>query len=174
MTGKAANKHRLHWLQILLLSIFLPVLAFLVFAGWYISDANRLKPEIERAVSVLTGRNLVINGDLDYTVGMIFTVHATNIDWLNPPWSGNPKMLHVDEIEISVDLSSFRRDLIEITHAKASGVELVFEWFDAQPMNWDMRDPTAPASTTPLEPIPLALLDAEINDAKLRFIHPAL
>ena len=173
MTRTFPDRQKLHWLQILLLSVLLPLTAVIAYGLWYLSDPGRLKPFIENTVSQLTQRTLKINGDFDYTLGKTITIDATNINWENPPWSSKPNMLRIDEAKVAIDLYSLFKGELTIAEAKVKGGELLFEWSNGK-MNWDMRRPNAPRSTAPHRPIMLALSNAHLSDVKLRFVHPSL
>ncbi len=162
------------WLKTTLLTLTVLLTVAVGFAAWFLSDAARLKPFVEQLVSEATRRTLIVNGSLELSLGRYTTVRATNVDWLNPVWSNAPVMLHVDSIEATVDLLSILEGPITISKGHARGGDLTFEWYEGFPMNWDMRDPNAPRSGEPLKPIPLALQQVELNDVRLRFIHPAL
>jgi len=164
----------IRWLKILLSTLALCAILGVGALVWVVTDTQRLKPFIETLVTNATARPLKINGELNVSIGRIVTVRAEDIDWLNPPWSSQPVMLHIDEIEVSIDLYSIKEGPITITNGEAKGAQLFFEWIDGQPMNWDMRDASAPPSNTHLQPIPLALLQAQLNDVQLTFVHPAL
>ncbi|MBT5890251.1 MAG: AsmA family protein [Chromatiales bacterium] len=173
MTRTFPNRRKIHWLQILLLSVLLPLTAVIAYGLWYLSDPVRLKPFIENAVSELTQRTLRINGDFDYTLGKTITIDATNINWENPPWSSSPNMLRIDEAKVAIDLFSLFKGALTINEAQVKGGELLFEWRNGK-MNWDMGNPNAPRSTAPHRPIMLALSNAHLSDVKLRFVHPSL
>ncbi|MDG2155115.1 MAG: AsmA family protein [Gammaproteobacteria bacterium] len=173
MTSTFPNKPRLHWLQILLLAIVLPLTAVIAYGLWYLSDPNRLKPFIENTVSQLTQRTLQINGDFDYTLGKTITINATKINWQNPPWSSRPNMLRIDEAKVAIDLFSLFKGELTITNAEAKGGELLFEWSHGE-MNWDMSRPNTPRSNTPHKPIMLFLSNAHVSDIKLSFVNPSL
>jgi uncharacterized protein involved in outer membrane biogenesis len=164
----------LRWLKILLITLLLCVTLAVGAIAWIITDTERLKPVLETFVTNATGRPLKINGQLYLSIERTLTVRAENVDWLNPAWSSQPIMLHLDEIQVSIDLSSIKDGPITITNGQANGGQLFFEWMDGKPMNWDMRDPNAPPATTAAQAIPLALLQAQLKDVKLTFIHPAL
>ena len=60
--------------------IILIVAAYVVVSGY---DINRLKPEISKAVMDATGRELVIEGDMDLKFGLSPLLTASDIKFQN-------------------------------------------------------------------------------------------
>ena len=65
---------------------------------------NLFKPAIEGIVSAKTGRAFNIHGDLKFRLCCPFSVYAENLEFENPDWAENPKMLQVAKAEFSISL----------------------------------------------------------------------
>ncbi len=148
---------------------------------WFLIDTGRVKHAIENLVTQATERPLRINGELDFSIGKNLTVHATDVQWLNPEWSSEADMLLVDEARVSVNLASLLEGPVVITEAEVYGATLVFEWANNGGFNWDLRNPTADPNditkTTDNEAVlslPLLLDKANVTNVTIHFLHPAL
>jgi len=163
-----------HWLRTLILLLGIPVLLGAGIIVWLVSDTNRLKPYVERVVTNLTNRSLLIEGSLDIEFGAETILTATSVRWINPAWSEIPHMLRVGRITATIDLAQIKDGRFVLLNARADNAELSFEWYENNPMNWDMQNPDKVRSTKRLAPIPLFLNQAELNNVTLKFRHPAL
>ena len=101
--------------------LLLPLLAAIYIAifGW-----NWLRAPIERATLERTGRVLAIQGDLTLHWGWPFVhLRAAGVEFANPAWAKEPRMLAAESVDISIDLSQLlRRALVlpEVVLGKAS------------------------------------------------------
>jgi len=87
--------------------LLLPVLAAILIAifGW-----NWLRAPIERATLDKTGRVLAIRGDLTLHWGWPSPrLRAASVEFANPAWAKEPRMLAADSVDISIDLSQLLR-----------------------------------------------------------------
>ncbi len=82
---------------------FVPVvlaILFIAFFGW-----NWLHGPIERMALEKTGRELVINGDIEVMFGWHQPrIHATKVSFANPAWAKAKQMVSADDVEITIDL----------------------------------------------------------------------
>ena len=80
-------------------ALVLPVLFLAIFG------VNWLRAPVERLVMEKTGRQLVIGGDLTFTLGWPRPrIHAGAVTFANPVWATEKQMVAADAVEIAVDL----------------------------------------------------------------------
>jgi uncharacterized protein involved in outer membrane biogenesis len=159
-------------LLIVISTVLVLVIAAAATAAWLLRDSHYLKTALEDLASAATERTLRINGDFSVSLGRIVSIHATDIEWLNPAWSSKPYMLKLRELNVSVDLWSLIEQPVLITSVQASDAELLFEWTDKQ-FNW-VTGSTDSNAGSPGNPLPLLLDHAELDNIHLHFIHPGL
>ncbi|HEY5292052.1 MAG TPA: AsmA family protein, partial [Burkholderiales bacterium] len=90
----------LKWTAGLLLAPVLLAVLFIAIFGW-----NWLRGPIERMTLDKTGRELVINGDLQLKFGWpLPRIHAGAVTFANPAWAKEKQMVAADAVEIAIDL----------------------------------------------------------------------
>src|SRR5262245_16849657 len=113
-------------------------------------DLNRAKPYISAAVSKATGRELNINGDIQWVLGWITRVSASEIQFQNAGWSKHPQMVEVGLFDVQIDLwhllTKFHLLLPAVT---ISQPKIVLEKNSDGAANWDF-----PASGAMTKPVP--------------------
>ncbi len=162
------------WLKPLLISIAAILLVIAAALTWLANDTERVRGLVENLVTTLTDRPFHINGDFDYSLGREITVTASQIEWANAVWSSVPTMLSVENARASVSLVSLLRPPIVITSATASNARLDFEWNQDGTSNWLLVKADRPPREKPLNPLPLLLDRANLQNIELRFRHPKL
>ncbi|WP_028916352.1 AsmA family protein [Pseudoxanthomonas sp. J35] len=65
-------------------------------------DWNWFKGPLQRALSAATGREFVIDGDLDVALGRTITVSADRLHLSDAPWSKRPRMGSADRVEVDI------------------------------------------------------------------------
>lgn len=75
-----------------------------VLVGPSFVDWNAYKEEIAARVRAMTGRDLVINGDISVTVLPAPALLAGNVTFSNPDWASGPQMARLDSLEVRVAL----------------------------------------------------------------------
>lgn len=115
-----------------LLAILLAVTYVAVF-GW-----NWLREPVSRLAAEKTGRELVIGGDLQLSLGWPrLRVRAADVTFGNPPWASRPHMLAADDVDFLLDLPTAlfeRRLALEIVALHQAAVFL--ETNAAGQKNW--------------------------------------
>lgn len=172
--AKAPQTSNIRWGRIIVATIAAIILTIAIAITWIINDTDRVRSIVEQVVTTLTDRPFHIRGDFDFKLGSEITVYATDIEWINAPWSSQPTMLTVDNAEASVSLQSLFNPPIVITNAVGSGARLDFEWSPDKVSNWYLVKPGRPPREGPRNPLPLLLDKADLRDVELRFKHPAL
>ena len=113
-------------------------------------DQNKTKQYISAAVSEATGRQLSINGELNFDLGWISRVSAKQIQFANADWSKQPQMAEIGDFDAQIDLwqllTKFRLVLPSVT---ISQPKLILEKTADGSANWDFRAaPTGPQKRT--------------------------
>ena len=113
-------------------------------------DQNKAKKFLSTAVSMATGRQLRINGDLKLDLGWIASVSASQIQFENVGWSKHAQMAEIGNFDVQIDLwqllTKFRLVLPTVT---ISQPKLVLEKNAAGSANWEFRAaPTGPQKRT--------------------------
>ncbi|MTI11274.1 AsmA family protein [Curvivirga aplysinae] len=148
-------------------------------------DFNEHKAFVEEQVKDLTGRDLVIHGELDVSLSL-FTprLRVSDVEFLNAPWANEPVMLEVGELEIDLDLSRLPFDrLLEVNHIKINDATLHIQRDDYGQLNFPSTEEAPVSKHTdntipivserglkPKEPIILPIIHAaEINRLKVTY-----
>lgn len=92
-------------IAIILVAIALYILIF----GW-----NWARGPLQHVVSEKTGRQLVINGDLDVKLGWPAPhITANNVTFSNPTWAKQAEMFKADQVEFTINLISLLKLKLE-------------------------------------------------------------
>ena len=90
----------LKWTASVVLAFVIAAALFIALFGW-----NWMRAPIEKKVLEQTGRQLLIKGDLDVSLGWPWPrVHARQVSFANPDWAAQPHMLTADEVALSIHL----------------------------------------------------------------------
>jgi uncharacterized protein involved in outer membrane biogenesis len=90
----------LKWLAGLILVPSVVAGLYVAFFGW-----NVLRQPIERSVLNSTGRELIIQGDLEIRFGWPYPhIRAETIRFANPPWATQKQMITADAVDLMIDL----------------------------------------------------------------------
>ncbi len=117
--------------------VFVTLLTFALTWLWT-ADLGVFKPQVERWISEETGREFVIDGELQVDLARHAVVIAQDVRFENADWDDEPYMVEVGRIEIRVDLRSifdgpFLVELIDIDDAEIRLVQAE----DGEP-NWKL------------------------------------
>jgi len=83
----------------------LAVLAVFIGAVVVLLNESHLRGTIEHLVTGRTGRQLAINGDLQWKLDWPrVRLHATDVTFANPPWAREKQMIAAAAVDLSVDL----------------------------------------------------------------------
>ena len=98
--------HRsLKWLAALLLALPLLGILYVAIFGW-----NWARGPLQRITTEMTGRELVIGGDLKVSLGWPAPrVRPAAVTFANPPWAREKQMDAADDVEFTVDLLELLR-----------------------------------------------------------------
>ena len=96
---------------------FLGVMVAAVGAGYVILagyDFNSLKPQITDAARNATGRELVINGNIDLAISLHPALVVENIRFQNAAWGSRPDMAMLKKLEVKLALVPLLGGTVEI------------------------------------------------------------
>lgn len=114
-------------------------------------DASDLKRYVTLSVRNATGRELIIEGDLQFDWGWISSVAASRIKFANASWSDDPHMFEVGRLEIDLDLWQLLRYWrVELPRVVISDAKLILEKNAEGAANWEF--PAARAAADPVVP----------------------
>jgi hypothetical protein len=136
----------------------LTLLVFLLLFDW-----NWLKGPVQSLVKAQTGRDFVIDGDLDVDLGRITTVRAEKLSFANAAWSKQPSMATAERAELQVELLPLLfRWQVRLPLVRLDTPDVRLETGPDGSGNWEFGD-DEPGG----EPLPLRRL--WIEDGRLRY-----
>lgn len=120
------------WIAGLLVAPVVLAILFVATFGW-----NWLRGPIERMVLEKTGRELVIGGDLELSLGWLQPhLHASTVSFANPGWAREKQMLTADAVDIAIDLSQLLRLKIVFPEVRLARGAIFLEKGSEGRKNW--------------------------------------
>ena len=109
--------------------VLVVLLVFVVGAVAYVLniDLNDWKPEIQEAVRENTGRQLVIDGPIEFDLGSDTYFKATGISLSNADWASREQMVEIGTVELGFKLFSLLGNTPDITMIRVDGVRAALE-----------------------------------------------
>lgn len=101
-------------------------------------DANQYKGVIVAKVQEATGRDLVIDGDLEMVIGLTPSVRAQGVRFGNAEWGSDPHMLAVETFEAQVALLPALRGDLQVKRLVLDGAAIFLETDVKGRGNWDV------------------------------------
>jgi hypothetical protein len=142
-------------------------------------DYNNLKPTIIKLVKDATGRDLLINGDLQLAVSMSPAITASDISFSNAPWGEAGDMVHLDQLAAKVDLIGLLKGRISVDYLVFEGLKVVLQTDGNGRANWEFEAPggaskmdTASTASSDLTLVPSAR-DIRLKDVDVTYIDGA-
>ncbi|HEX8875024.1 MAG TPA: AsmA family protein [Nitrosospira sp.] len=114
--------------------IFLVVLIFITWFDW-----NMFKPFIERQVTEKTGREFVIQGDLDVDLSMNPRISAEGISLANADWSTEQPMLSIGQLAFRISLWDFLAGDIVLPEVSVFQSKTILEISADGKRNWELK-----------------------------------
>ncbi len=121
----------------------LVVVTSLLLAGGIAAllDGPHLRSATERLVTKETGRELAINGDLQWSLHWpLLRAHAINVTFANPSWAREKLMITAPAVELSVDLPLLLRGTVFLPEVQLDRPIVFFEVAGDGRKNW-LLDP---------------------------------
>ena len=124
-------------------------------------DVNRYKGTIQEEVQRLTGRKLVLEGDLSLSLGLTPKLIVNKARLTNASWGSRPDMVSVERVEAAIELLPALRGDIRLTRVVLVKPDILLETDKKGTGNWEMTPELpavapAPASSTASAPAPAA------------------
>lgn len=114
-----------------ILLVVVPLLLIAVAVGGVAvlksTDFNRYKPEIAAEVKKITGRDLVIAGDLGIEISMNPAVAVEGVSFANAQWGSRPEMVVLDRFEAQIALLPLLFGRLEIDRLVLVGADILLE-----------------------------------------------
>ena len=133
------RKHALRWIGISAAALF-AVLA-LALLLLFTMDLARFQDELEAFLGEFTGREVVINGEFEASLGRTVAIRIEDARLGNASWSSAPHMLRVGELELQFGLWSVFRDTLKIEYLRLNDIEVLVEADADHGLNWSF-DPS--------------------------------
>ena len=116
----------LKWVAMGLLGLLL-LSVFIIFAVLSAYDYNTLKPEIQGAVADATGKELILEGDINLKMGLSPTLVVRDARIRNVQWGSQPDMAKVKRFEIKVRLFPLLNHRLDIVHLALVEPQMLLE-----------------------------------------------
>ncbi|MBA4142119.1 MAG: AsmA family protein [Nitrosospira sp.] len=113
------------------------LVAIVVFVIWF--DWNMMKPYIERQVTERTGREFVIQGDLDVDLSLNPLISVEGVSLANADWGTEQPMLGVDRAAFRISLWDLILGDIVLPEVSISQPKIILEKSADGKRNWDLK-----------------------------------
>ncbi len=90
-------------------------------------DLNDYKPEIIAQVKQATGRDLVIEGDIDLEISLTPAIAVGGVRFANAAWGSRPDMVKIDRFEARVALIPLLSGTIDVQKIVLIGADILLE-----------------------------------------------
>ncbi|HEY7862838.1 MAG TPA: AsmA family protein, partial [Thermoanaerobaculia bacterium] len=130
------------------LGIFFGIIVLAVAVLIVVVDEDDLKRYASTTVTKATGREFVIEGDLDIDLGWVSRVRAEEIQFENASWSDRRRMFEADALDVEIDLWQILRGRLVLPTVTLSAPRVILEKNKDGAANWDFR-----ASEAVTEPV---------------------
>lgn len=104
-----------------------------------------LRDEVKKA----TGRDLVINGPLDVSIGLSPTIKVSDVTFQNAAWGSRPELAKVKELDVQLQLIPLIMGDVAINRIVLKGADILIETNRQGQNNYDFGTATAPAGGQP-------------------------
>ncbi|MGE0485528.1 MAG: AsmA family protein [Gammaproteobacteria bacterium] len=142
-----------------------PVIVAVLLATF---DANRYRDDIARAASAVTGRRVVIAGDIALAPGLAPALTVSGVQLGNPDWASAAEMAHIGHAAARVRLLPLLRRRIEIVRLELRDVSLNLEHDASGRRNWTFTANAAAATHDAAAPH-LAVDEIELADIAVSY-----
>lgn len=112
-------------------------------------DVNRYKGTIQEEVQRLTGRKLVLDGDLSLSVGLTPKLIVNKARFANAPWGSRPDMVSVERVEAAIELIPALSGDIRLTRVVLIKPDILLETDRKGTGNWELTGEATPAAALP-------------------------
>jgi len=134
-------------------------------------DLGRFKSNVEQFVTEATGREFVIAGRFEPSIGNTIDLVAENVRLANADWGTAANILELERVVVSIDARSLLSRPIEVLNLEVEGLTLHVEKDpDTQRSSWSFGDDVAAAddASEPFE-LPLWLERARLQGISVTY-----
>ena len=121
-------------------------------------DPNEYRDRLTAEVKNLTGRDLVIKGNLKVGISLIPTLVASDVSFSNAPWGSRPEMAVIKRLEASLEALPLLSGNIKIGKVVLVEPDILLEVATDGRTNWDFS--SSPAAAKPAQSTPSASADS--------------
>ncbi len=153
--------------------VFCLVLAipFIAYLALQSIGTEKLKPVLADAVMEKTGRELIINGEIEAEFSFTPTISIADVTLANPDWVKDGAMVQLDSVQISLDLQQLLQKKIIIDSVVVNGADIVlvkeanrnswtFDLMNKKPSEQNIKDRS-------MKQMKKSLVNLEIGDITL-------
>jgi uncharacterized protein involved in outer membrane biogenesis len=90
-------------------------------------DLNDWKPEIIAEVKQATGRDLIIDGDIELEISLTPAIAVNGVRFANAAWGSRRDMVKIDRLEAQVALLPLLSSVIDVQKIVLIGADILFE-----------------------------------------------
>jgi uncharacterized protein involved in outer membrane biogenesis len=151
---------------------FVGLLIVLLLAAPFLIDLNARKPEIIAAVKKATGRDLVLDGPISFSILPVPTATIDGVKFFNMPGSKNANMVEVKSVTVKPSLGALLTGNLEVSEVTLVEPKIVLEINAEGKPNWEFTPSIAeakPVAAKPRSPRPLAVGRVAIDNGTLIF-----
>jgi uncharacterized protein involved in outer membrane biogenesis len=148
-------------------AVLLVILGLLVGA-LFVVDLSVFKPQVERLVGRIVGRELVIAGTFQPTFGRYTSLIVERASFADAPWAEDGDMVRLERGEITVDLLSFIDGPVQVTRLVLRGAEIRLERNVDGVGNWQLGGDSAADGGLPQ----IFLQRGDVENLSLRYATP--
>ena len=156
---------------LIFLATFVAMLVLLVgVAAWLVHDEVFLKDQVYKYALQYTGRELLVDGKLDVSLGTVIRLEATEIRFANADWAENPEMVTVGQLIAAVKTFSLLggQPVIPIIQVSDCRLELL-ETVD-NGANWDLIAADEAEEDPDTRGLPVDLQHLDINRCVFSYV----
>jgi len=142
-------------------------------------DPNEYRDRLTTEVKNLTGRDLVIKGDLNVGISLIPTIVANDVTFSNASWGSRPEMASIKRLEASLAILPLLSGNIKIGDVVLVEPDILLEVASDGRTNWDFSNgaaqkpaqsaPSAPAESSGSSPTIPSIESITIDKGRFRF-----
>ena len=148
------------------------VLILALGIGLFTVDLGFLRPNIEKRLTLMTGRAVSIGSGLSIKLGRELVIHADDLRLANAPWAGEGELARIQNAHLVVDTRSLLSGPVVLKQLSADGVTLLLIQNEAGQSNWVFTE----AAAAPVDEgaLPFLLEAFNLRNAHIEFRSPRL
>ncbi len=152
-------------------ALFVVMVAAVVAAVVVLSSAdyNQFKPDLEKLVKDATGRDLVVQGDLELTISLNPALSVSGVTLSNADWGRDQPMIKLERLDARVAVLPLFSGKLDVEYILIDGLDLLLETDGKGLANWEFETGGSSGSHT-LERDGMAL-NPQIEDVRLENVR---